>query len=124
MRPIGSASRPAGPTHHASATRKSLTKGQQALLALLQHVRHGRVHRLAIRHGEPDLSAGVVWTWTVKVLGENGPHPCSQAEDFHLRREVVEFFKLLAAMGDGEVHNIEVRNGLPFTFEVEGTVSA
>jgi hypothetical protein len=103
-------------------TRQSLTPAWQKLLALLQHVRYGRIHRLALRGGEPDLR-GTRWTRTVKVLGENGTHPCGGSEDFHLRREVVELFHLLSAIGDGEITDLEVRNGLPFTFGVSGTCS-
>jgi hypothetical protein len=69
----------------------------------------------------PDLSAGVPWTRTVKVHGENAAHPCSQARDFALRREVMEFFRLLKELGDAEVTDIQVRDGFPFTFELGGT---
>ncbi len=106
------------------ATRTSLSPSQRQFLSLLQEIRFGRVHRLAIRCGQPDLRDDVRWTRTVKVLGENCPHPCAGADDFHLRREVVEFFRLLSAIGEGEITDIEIRNGLPFTFEVSGTALA
>jgi hypothetical protein len=66
------------------------------------------------------MAGDVTWTQTVKVLGENGPHPCSRAEDFALRREVVEFFRQLAVLGDGEITGLEVRDGLPFTYKIGG----
>jgi hypothetical protein len=106
----------------AATTKQSLTGHQQKLVALLQRVRYGRVHVVRVRCGQPDVT-DVRWTRTVKVLGENGPHPLSAASDFHLGREVTEFFRLLAAIQDGEIRNIEVRNGLPFTFEVEDSVA-
>ena len=105
-------------------TRLSLTDAQQDLLGLFQTIRFGRIHRLHVRGGQPDLAAGAPWTRTVKVLGENAPHPCTQAKDFTLRREVVEFFRLLQDVGDGQVADIQVRNGLPFSFEVSGNHSA
>ena len=104
-------------------TRLSLTGAQQNLLGLFQTIRFGRIHLLHVRGGQPDLRNGVPWTRTVKVLGENAPHPCTQAKDFTLRREVVEFLRLLQAVGDGQVADIQVRDGLPFSFEVSGNHS-
>lgn len=105
-----------------SVTRRSLSPGQQALLALLQRIRFGRILRLRVRGGEPDLR-GVQFCRTVKVLGENRPHPAAEADDFRLRQEVAEFFRLLHDLGDAEVTDVEVRNGLPFTFEVAGATA-
>jgi hypothetical protein len=120
MHPSVLSTPPAGPTPAGNLTKRSLTRPRQQLLALLQHVRYGRIHRLPVRGGEPD-PRGVRWTRTVKVLGENAAHPSGAAADFHLRREVVEFFRLLSDVGDGEITDLEVRNGLPFLFEVSGT---
>jgi hypothetical protein len=102
----------------ADLTRQSLSAEQQRLLRLLQRIRYGRILRLHVCDGQPVVDHRVVWTRTVKVLGENVPHPSSRSEDFVLRREVVEFFLLLAELGEGEIANLEIRNGLPFTFEV------
>jgi hypothetical protein len=103
------------------ATRRSLTPAQQDLLGLFQTIRYGRIHRLRVRSGQPDLDAGAPWTRTVKVLGENAPHPCNQAKDFTLRREVVQFFRLLHTLGDGEITDLQIRDGLPFSYEVSGS---
>jgi hypothetical protein len=94
---------------------------QQRLVRLFQKIRYGRIHRLRVRAGRPDLAAGVPWTRTVKVHGENAAHPCSQAPDFALRKEVVEFFRLLQELGDGEVTDVQIRDGFPFSYEVSGT---
>jgi hypothetical protein len=102
-------------------TRQSLSPQQQRLLTAFQHLRYGTIPRLEVRNGQPVLDRGLKWKRTVKVLGENLPHPSSQSEDFVLRREYLEFFRLLVELGDGEVTNLEVRNGLPFTFEVSET---
>lgn len=104
-------------------TKLSLSDGQQKLVALLQSIRYGRVHHLTVRAGQPFLSGDLGWTRIVKVLGDNGPHPSIRQHEFCLRREVIEFFRLLTAVGDGEISNLEVRNGLPFSFEVDETFS-
>jgi hypothetical protein len=85
---------------------------------VFQRVRYGAVLRLPVRAGEPVLG-GLQWVRKVKVLGDNDAHPAIDREDFALRHEVVEFFRLLDRVGDGVVTNVEVRNGLPFCFEVE-----
>jgi hypothetical protein len=96
-----------------------LSHAQRELLTLLQTIRYGRIERLLVRDGEPVLS-GVRWKRTVKLGGDNAPHPCSDVTDFALRREVVEFFRALHELGDAELTDVEVRNGLPFTFAVCG----
>jgi hypothetical protein len=102
-------------------TRSSLTLNQQRLVALLQRIRFGRIHRLRVRGGEPDWGHDVTACSTYKVLGDNGPHPAHDADDYTLRREIVTFLQLLQQIGDGDLLNLEVRNGLPFTFEREET---
>lgn len=105
----------------ATRPRKNDLSGEQrGLLALFQRIRYGRVERLLVRDGEPVL-AGVRWKRTVKVGGDNSPHPCAEADDFALRHEVAEFFRLLQELGDAELTDVEVRNGLPFTFAVCGS---
>jgi hypothetical protein len=99
-------------------TKRTLSPVQQRFLEVLQRVRYGRIHHLEVRGGEPVLSEDLRWTRTVKVMGDNTPHPAQQSRDFELRREFTDLFQLLAVVGDGEVTNLEVRNGLPFTFEL------
>ena len=115
------AGHPSSPAMSGGLTKKSLSPQQQSLLMAMQTRRYGRIPVLRIAKGEPVLS-DVGFVRTVKVAGDNSPHPASTAEDFALRREVVEFFRLIAAVGDGEIRNLEIRNGLPFTFEVHETL--
>jgi hypothetical protein len=107
-----------------SASRKQdLSRNQRGLLALMQEIRYGRIERLLVRDGEPAL-VGIRWKRTVKLGGDNAPHPCADTEDFALRREVVDFFRALHELGDAELTDIEIRNGLPFTFAVCGEMPA
>jgi hypothetical protein len=99
-------------------TKHSLSADQQRLVELLQRIRYGSIPRLQVRRGQPVMQPELLWRRNVKVLGENSPHPSLHSPDFPLRREVVEFFRLLVVLGDGEVVDLEVRNGLPFCFDV------
>jgi hypothetical protein len=103
-----------------TASRKQhLSHDQRVLLSLMQEIRFGRIERLLVRDGKP-LLTGVRWKRTVKLGGDDAPHPCADSEDFALRREVADFFKALDELGDAELTDIEIRNGLPFTFAVCG----
>jgi hypothetical protein len=86
----------------------------------MQEIRYGRIERLLVRDGEPVLT-GIRWRRTVKLGGDNAPHQCADADDFALRREVIDFFAALCELDDADLTDIEVRNGLPFTFAVCGS---
>jgi len=105
-------------------TKQSLHESQRGLLAVFQRVRYGRLPRLRVRGGLPDLAGGVHAVQTVKVRGDNDAHPAAAAGDFALRAEVVEFFRLLEGLGEGEVTDVEIRDGLPFMFKVDRLMTA
>jgi hypothetical protein len=107
-------------TTSATARKQDLTRSQRDLLSLMQEIRYGRIERLLVRDGEPVLT-GIRWRRTVKLGGDNAPHHCADAEDFALRREVIDFFRALRELDDDELTDVEVRNGLPFTFAVCGS---
>jgi hypothetical protein len=111
--------REGGPDGRALST-QSLSDRERRLAALCQKIRYGIIRRLHVRAGEPDWERGVRWRQTIKVTGDNDPHPSTRAADYLLRREVAEFFRLLHGIGDGQIRNVEIRNGLPFTFQIEG----
>ena len=102
--------------------RKSgLSAGQRRLLELMQSIHFGRIRRLRVRGGEPDLSQPCQVMRTVKMAGQNGAHAASQLLDYELKREIVELFEQLTALGDGMVDTIEVKNGLPFSLEIRAS---
>jgi hypothetical protein len=105
-------------------TKQQLTPAQQQLLDLCQRIRFGRIHSIKVSRGQPVVEAGLAWTRTVKVLGTNAPHPARQAPNFALKHSVVDLFRLLHELGDGEIRDLEVRDGLPCGFAVEETLTA
>src|SRR5262245_6897147 len=90
----------------ACPTNQSLSPEQQRLLALLQRIRFGRIHRLVVRDGQPVVSH-LRWKRTVKVpAGENRPHPAAHCSEFSLKQEVREFFAQLADLKNGEITDL------------------
>src|SRR5262245_15575794 len=92
------------------ATARGLSAPRRALVALMQRIRFGRIHRLAVRGGEPVLDESVRWTRTVKPCGANGPHPSMRLADFALSKEVACFFDELGRLGDAELLEVQVRD--------------
>jgi hypothetical protein len=99
-------------------TKQSLSAQQRQFLELLQRIRYGCIPRLRVSRGQPVLQTELFWRRNVKVLGDNAPHPSLRSSDFALRKEFAEFFRLLTALGDAEIVDLEIRNGLPFCFDV------
>jgi hypothetical protein len=95
-----------------------LTPDQQRLLQVCQRIRYGRIFRLTVVGGQP-VVRGLRWKRTVRVPGQNQPHPAAAKANFGLKAEVTAFFAELAALGDGEVTDVEIYDGLPRSFSVE-----
>ena len=109
------------PQRRASTTdHRLLTSAQQALLELFRRIRFGRIHRLLVRGGQPVVS-DLTWTRTVKVAGDNDPHPA--AGSTAPKEEVHAFFAQLAEIGDGEIMDLQIFDGLPRCFEVHGSLA-
>jgi hypothetical protein len=94
-----------------------LSPACRQLIDLLSSVGHGQVQHLLIRNGEP------VFTPPPRVLrchkiGLSSPRPAPSG-DFALKRQIVELFQQLRALGDGRVERIDVADGLPLKLLIE-----
>ena len=94
------------------------------LVELMQRTNYGRIERLAVRDGQPLFDPPPTVVRKIKIAADNGPRPELTARDFVLKKEVVEFLRHLDAMGTGMVRCIEIKNGLPFSMDIEGTLQA
>ena len=103
-------------------TGASLSSSQRRLVELMRRINYGRIEALHVHAGEPVFEPPPRVVRKVKIGGENGPRPETKSQDFTLRKEVVEFFEHLEALGTGVVRCIEIKNGLPFSMDIEGTV--
>jgi len=102
--------------------KSTLTPAQQRLLEIMQRTNHGRIEGMSVRNGQPVFDPAPRVIRKIKIAGDNGPRPETAATDFALRKEVVEFFEHLDALGTGVVRCIEIKNGVPFSMDIEGTV--
>jgi hypothetical protein len=103
-------------------TKRNLSPEQRELLLLLQRIRYGRIECLEVRDGQPYLK-GVRWTQKVKVLGDQAPHPAIQLDDFTFHQELSAFFQQFKRLGHGQVINLEIRNGIPFCYELNDSLA-
>lgn len=104
-------------------TKADLTPAEARLVELMQGINFGRIECLAVRAGTLVLDPPPRVVREVKFGGENGPRPETAKEDFVLKAKVREMFAQLEALGDGAVHCIEVKHGLPFKMTVEEVIA-
>ena len=89
------------------------------LIELMQHINFGRIERIVIRNGELVLDPPPRVVREIKFCAENGPRPEAIKQDFVLKAQVCDFFAQVEALGDGVIHSLEIKHGLPFKMIVE-----
>lgn len=92
----------------------SLSPDRQNLVREMQRINFGRIDRLAVSSGEPQIGPHTSITREHKLAGENGPRPELSSEDFLLKQQVVELFEFFDELHDGVIDSIEIKHGLPF----------
>ena len=102
--------------------KSSLSPAGRRLVALMQSTHFGRIEALTVRDGQPVFDPPPRMIRKIKIAAANGPRAETIPQDFTLRKEMVEFFEHLEALGTGVVRCIEIKNGLPFSMDIEGTV--
>jgi len=100
-------------------SKSSLSPARKRLVELMQHMHFGRVERLVVRGGEPVFDPGPRVIRKLKMGGRNEPRSEAAAEDFVLRREVIELLEQVQGIGNGCIDRIEIAHGLPFVLEIE-----
>jgi hypothetical protein len=100
-------------------TKSSLSESRKWLVEIMQRLNFGRIEHLQVRSGEPVLDPALQIVRDIKIGGENGPRPESETPDFILKAQVLEFFEHLDRLGNGTVHEVEIKHGLPFKLTVE-----
>ena len=99
-------------------TTQDMLASEATFLAAMQQLGFGRFEYLQIRGGELVLDP---WPATVRdVKFATPPNPGKPAEpNSELRPQVVEFFAYVREVDAGEIRELEVRHGLPFSMEIE-----
>ena len=97
---------------------QDLLASERRFLDAVRHLRFGRFEFLQIREGELGLDP---WPTTVRdvkfAAQENQPHTATT--EFALKEQVVELFEYIRSVDAGEIRTLEIRQGLPFSMEIE-----
>jgi len=99
-------------------TLQDLLPTEAAFLAAMQRLGFGRFEYLQFRGGELVLDPWPVMVREVKfAAGQHTGKPAESNSD--LRPQVAEFFAYVREVDSGEIRELEVRHGLPFSMEIE-----
>lgn len=99
-------------------TLQDLLPTEAAFLAAMQRLGFGRFEYLQIRGGQLVLDPWPVMVRDVKfAAGQHTGKPAESNSD--LRPQVAEFFAYVREVDSGEIRELEVRHGLPFSMEIE-----
>jgi hypothetical protein len=98
---------------------RDLLPSERTFVTAMQRLGHGRYEFLSIHGGEFVLDP---WPLTIRSmkLGTVDPLAAKQiADEFALKPQVVELFEYVRAVDSGEIRVLEIKNGLPFSMEIE-----
>ena len=96
-----------------------LSREGQTLVEQMQRINFGRIEHLPVRGGQPVWADQSRVIRKVKIGGENTPRVESDYGDFELKRQVIDLFDQLERIGDGLIHSLEIKHGLPFAMDIE-----
>ena len=99
-------------------TTHDLLPSEVAFIAAMQQLGFGRFEHLQIRDGELVLNPWPVMVRDVKFGTPvmTGKPSVASSEP---RPQIAEFFAYVREIDTGEIREVEVRHGLPFSMEVE-----
>jgi hypothetical protein len=99
-------------------TTQELLASEATFLAAMQQLGFGRFEYLQIRGCELMLDP---WPVTVRDIKFATPPNVGRPSEpnFELRPQVAEFFAYVRDVDAGEIRELEVRHGLPFSMEIE-----
>src|SRR4051794_27591083 len=100
------------------ASTVDLNLSERHFVTLLQGLGFGRFEFLRIEHGQLILDPPPTTVREVKFCAKPN-QPETAAADFSLKQQVVELFEFIRSVDIGEIRVLEVRNGLPFSMEIE-----
>ena len=99
-------------------TTHDLLPSEVGFVAAMQQLGFGRFEHLQIRGGELVLNPGPVTVRDVK-FGSPVTTGKPSAVTSELRPQIAEFFSYVRDVDAGEIREVEVRHGLPFSMEIE-----
>ena len=96
-----------------------LRASARAFVAAMQQLGFGRFEFLGIENGELVLEPWPTTVRGVKFGSEDAGTSRASADEFQLKRQVIELFEYIREVEAGEIRCLEIRHGLPFSMEVE-----
>jgi hypothetical protein len=99
-------------------TIQDLLPSEAAFVAAMQQLGFGRFEYLQIRGGELVFNPGPVMVRDVK-FGSPVTTGKPSAPTSELRPQIAEFFAYVRDVEAGEIREVQVRHGLPFSMEIE-----
>lgn len=102
----------------APTTTADLLPSEAAFIDALQKLGFGRFEHLQIRRGQLVLNP---WPAAVRDVKFGTPVNTGRTagNDSGLRPQIAEFFAYVRDVDTGEIRELEVRHGLPFSMEIE-----
>jgi len=101
------------------ALKTEVSQPRQRLIREMQRINFGHIRELVIENGDPVFSPSTRSILNVKFGSENGSRPETNMDDFALKKQIRELFAAFEKLKNGTVHCLEIKNGLPFSMQVE-----
>jgi hypothetical protein len=98
---------------------RDLLATERRMIAAMRTLGFGRFEYIRIERGEIVLNP---WPTSVREVkfGSRDPGAAKvPAAEFDLKPQVAELFEYVRAVDAGEIRTLEVKNGLPFSMEIE-----
>ena len=99
---------------------RDLLPSELRFVAELRALAFGRIERIRIQNGELLLNPRSAFIRDIKFGSkeEGGTKP-SVPKEFALKNQVIEFFTYVRSVSSGEIHSLEIRDGIPIFARVE-----
>ena len=96
---------------------QDLLPSETAFLATMEELGFGRFEQLQIRGGELVLNPWPVTVLDIKFAAKAAADSAAPG-NAKLRPQVAEFFEYVRDVATGEIRELQVRHGLPFSMEI------
>jgi hypothetical protein len=101
---------------------RDLLHSERRFVVAMYGLGFGRFEFLRIDHGELVLDPWPTTVRDVKFCARTS-QPDTAAEEFLLKQQAVELFEYVRGVDVGEIRILDVKNGLPFSMEIEHPIS-
>ena len=101
---------------------RDLAPSERHFISITQEIQFGRFEALPIEHGHLILDPWPTIVREIKFCAKTTKTDVT-ADDFLLKQHLVELFEYVRSVEVGKIRILEVKNGLPFSMEIEHRAS-